>query len=956
MPYRKKALIAAIAACFAASPGAYAQESATAPAAAPSSSGDSAAPAKPAKTGKAEKSQELQGVTVTGIRQSLKQSLDRKRDSDSVSEVVTAEDVGKLPAKNVADTLQRLPGVNISSSSADEGGFDENDRVSLRGTNPSLTQTLVNGHTVGTGDWFVLSQVQTVGRSVSYSLLPSEIVSAVVVQKSSEARLVEGGTAGSVDIITRRPLEFGKPLSAEVSAGGVYADLPGDVDPQFSGLVNWKPNKNFGVMLQGFFEKRDLERNGQEVVGGYNQIAATDHIAVVHPDLAGVYYPNLIGETLFTQKRERKGGLVDVEWKPTQDVTLDLSGFYSKLDADNYNRNYMLWSSKFVPGGAELQSGYSVQNHVLTNATFATPTAADKCDGAQTVLCSNTSYGVYDQISRPGASSESNYLTLDGKWHAAERLTFTGQVGTTHGKGNSPTQDVVELGTGGGAGAGWRMRGTDNVINWNLGGDNSTPSGIRPQDGWIFGANDIHVKDSENWFQGDGTYDIDQGLLSSLQFGARYAQHKRENPFEIGQGPKGTWQNLANYPTTWSQYPSDFAGSLGGSFPGPPWFYSPADLAAFDNKFANRDPILRFNPFDTYSVKENDAAGYLQLNFTGDRWSGNVGVRYVNTRETIGYASTNADPLATSVSGPLLAAPNPAQPYDPVTNPYSAFAGTAGYYQNTYKHSYGNFLPSGNLKFDLTKDLVARAAVSQTMTRPDYSALAGSVSANDLTHQGSGGNPQLRPIVSTNFDTELEWYFAPRGLVSAGLFSMDLQDYVQFGNVNRVFVDQQASNAAGHTVYSNYTISVPTNSHATVHGAELNYIQPILTNFGFAANYTWADGKADGGQAVQGTSKNSYNLSGYYEDNRFNARLSYTYRSEFYAGVTRAANFYQQGIGNLAAAAGVKITDWASLSFDALNLNNPTLRYTVKDPAFGEQPHAFYVNGRQYYFNLNLKF
>src|SRR5512139_2426772 len=92
-------------------------------------------------------------------------------------------------------------------SSACEGGFDESDRVSLRGTNPSLTQTLVNGHTVGTGDWFVLSQVQTVGRSVSYSLLPSEIVSQVVVHKTSEASIVEGGSAGSVDIITRKPLE-----------------------------------------------------------------------------------------------------------------------------------------------------------------------------------------------------------------------------------------------------------------------------------------------------------------------------------------------------------------------------------------------------------------------------------------------------------------------------------------------------------------------------------------------------------------------------------------------------------------------------------------------------------------------------------------------------------------------------------------------------------------------------
>ena len=113
-----------------------------------------------------------------------------------------------MPDKNVADSLARIPGLNTSSAGANEGGFDENDRVSMRGTNPSLTQTLINGHNVAAGDWFVLDQTGTVGRSVSYTLLPSELVSQVVVEKSSSASLMEGGVAGSIDIRTRKPLEF----------------------------------------------------------------------------------------------------------------------------------------------------------------------------------------------------------------------------------------------------------------------------------------------------------------------------------------------------------------------------------------------------------------------------------------------------------------------------------------------------------------------------------------------------------------------------------------------------------------------------------------------------------------------------------------------------------------------------------------------------------------------------
>jgi len=207
----------------------------------------------------------LDEIVVTGLRKSLDVSLEVKRDSTQLTEVITAEDIGKMPDKNVADSLARLPGVTTSAAGANEGGFDENDRVSMRGTNPSLTQTLINGHGVAAGDWFVLDQVQTVGRSVSYTLLPSEIVSKVVVEKSSSASLVEGGVAGSVNIITRKPLDFSKEFTLEASAGAVYAELPSKTDGQYSVLGNFKNDaNNFGVMLQLFSETRHLRRDGVE--------------------------------------------------------------------------------------------------------------------------------------------------------------------------------------------------------------------------------------------------------------------------------------------------------------------------------------------------------------------------------------------------------------------------------------------------------------------------------------------------------------------------------------------------------------------------------------------------------------------------------------------------------------------------------------------------------------------
>jgi iron complex outermembrane receptor protein len=868
---------------------------------------------------------QLGTVTVVGIRDSEAESLNLKKAAASHVEIVTAEDIGKLPAKNVADTLQRLPGVNISSSSAAEGGFDENDRVSLRGTNPSLTQTLVNGHTIGTGDWFVLSQVANVGRSVSYSLYPSEIVDRVVVHKTSQAKLVEGGTAGSVNIITRRPLQFADPFTAEANIGAVYSDLPGETKPQFDALLNWKNDAGTaGILFQAFYEKRGLRRDGQEVVGGFLPIAADAPVVATNPDLAGVLYPNLIGSTLFEQTRERKGGVLDIQVKPTDNLTLGLNAFYSKLKADNFNRNYMMWASSALANGGVLTPG-SIDNNVVTSGSISGGTGA---------------YGVYDQISRPGAQSESKYLTLDADWRVTDHLTLKGQVGTTRGTGSSPTQDVMELGTAAGAGASWDMRGLDKPINWTLGGDNSSTSGIRPDMGWIFGGQGIKVKDKEDWAQFDGELAFDDGAISSLQFGARYAKHTRQNPSEIAQGPDfaTNWTDPAAYPTNVQHYPGDFGSSLGGSFPGPIWYWTPGQLAAIDDAFANRDPVSRFYFNDVYKVEEKDSAAYLQLNFQSGIASGNVGVRYVKTKENIGYTSTAPDAEATTVTGPITG---------------SAFG---DYYWNTYQTSYDKFLPSANLKFALTDDVLLRFAASQTMTRPDYSALAGYVSADDLTHTGSGGNPKLKPLVSSNFDAALEWYFSPRGLVSAGVYAMNLKDYVNFGNEVRTFKDMQASQAAGQDVFNDYLISVPHNVDGKVRGVELNYIQPIGDNFGVQANYTYADAHATGDVPLQGTSKNTYNVSGYFENKRFNARVSYTYRSEFYAGVSRTDTYFQQGIGNLAVSLGYKVNDWMTIALDAMNLNNPKLKYYTQNAAYGKQPYAFYVNGRQYYLNLRFKF
>jgi iron complex outermembrane recepter protein len=870
----------------------------------------------------------LDEIVVTGIRKSMEASIDAKRASVEVIDVVTAEDIGKMPDKNVADSLSRIPGITTSSAGANEGGFDENDRVSMRGTNPSLTQTLINGHNVSSGDWFVLDQTGTVGRSVSYTLLPSEIVSKVVVQKSSSASLVEGGVAGSIDIITRKPLDFAKPFTLEASAGAVYATLPSKTDGQYSGLANYKNDAdNFGVMLQVFSESRHLRRDGSEVLG-YDTIAPGSKIALSNPDLSGVQYPTDIGAALFEQKRERNGGLLDVEFKPFDDLTLDLSGFASKLTASNYNRNYLLWSTHFVGagGGQAPLPGYTVQNNTLTSASFA-PVAG-------------TAYGVYDQISRPDETATAHFINLDTNWNTTESLSFLGQVGYSWGDGKTPQQNVSETNPGIGSGASYSLNGLNGAPSYNLGATNNTtptPGGVPVAFGWIFGDQNVDVRDTERWAKIDGDYKIHDETWTDLKFGVRWEKHDRTSNNVIGQGPTTAGQSTSAYPSGYSNYPSNF-DTFGGGLPTDIWYWSPAQLAAYNNSTnVNRNPATRLDWNSMFEVYEKDTAAYLQADFKGAIWAANVGVRYVRTQEDVlTYTGVPAGTIGSTYSD------------------FGTFIGVPT------SHSYNDVLPSANLKIDVMPDLVARFAAAETMTRADYSALAGFTTlsppgAVGEFGSGSGGNPDLKPIRSTNLDAGLEWYFAKRSLLSATLFYMELRNYVSYGTEQKDYLT--FSDAFPKGSYLPYLVTVPVNAKGRVEGTEIAYQQAFTDNFGFIGNYTYADGRqtslvTTGDARLVGTSKDTYNLQGYFENKMFSARVAYTYRSAFYSGLDRNTAFTQDKIGTLSASLGYNITENLSLTLDGQNLNNPTLKYY----ALGEyQPRAFYKNGSQYYLNVRFK-
>ncbi|MBV9346335.1 MAG: TonB-dependent receptor, partial [Gammaproteobacteria bacterium] len=602
-----------------------------------------------------------------------------------------------------------------------------------------------------------------------------------------------------------------------------------------------------------------------------------------------------------------------------------------------------------------------IVNNTLTNASFA---------GVKGGL-----YGVYDQISRPDESADTDFINLDGNFVLTSQLKLDGQLGISHGHGRSPTQNVSETNPGTGAGGFWTLHGTTYGPDFGLPGVNYAqpfPPG-NPQAltfGWIFGAQNVDTYDKETWAKLDATFSsADSGAWRDLKFGARYAKHDRNSLGSIAQGPtfagppNGGGVDPLNYPMSYSNYPSSFT-TFGGNIPTGIWYWTPGQLALYDGPgMVQRDPIKRAYPPYWFGLSESNAAGYVQADFKGEQWAFNAGLRYVRTKEdTVQYIQ----PCAAFPGG--FCPPN-----TPGLITGSLFGDFAAV---PTSQTYNDLLPSANFRWEFTKEIIGRLAAAETMTLPDYSALSSSTSLSPPANvtcpggvpcigSGTASNPFLKPIRSNNFDAGLEWYFAPRSLLSATLFYMDLRNYVGYGTERLNYLTYGVKPTPTVGILVPYDLAVPVNTQGRAQGIELTYEQ-AFGNFGVEANYTYTDAKQTEfppplpGQPVAaqdtrlvGASKDTFNLSGYYENAHFSARVSYNYRSAFYSGLDRSTAFSQAGIGTLAASLAWIVTDNFSVNLDGQNLNDPTLKYYALNT---DQPRAFYKNGRQYYLTVRAKF
>ncbi len=957
----------------------------------------------------AAKKQAMDAVVVTGIRASLEKSLDVKRDATANVEVISAEDVGKMPDKNLADSLQRLAGVAVRTD------YDEAEKVSIRGTNPDMSLILFNGHTVSGGDWYVADQGSS-SRSTSLSLMPSSVLNQAQVYKSSQANIVDGGLAGTINVTTRRPLDEKKGLGGVVSAGAVYSDLPKKWSHQFNATANWKNEADtLGYIVQGFAEKRFMRRDsvsrlaygvnsGWDVLNTATMLGITDAslagTGLRAADLNGVRMPGSLSSEFVESVRDRQGGMLAIQAKLSNNFDVTMTSFYSEMNANNYGRltagaNYsMLLGYGEVLGGTTANSSNgrrvyaSIRNPVIINTTSNYGFPLRVLQSAEIYFPPGTTpqyIGNSEGFYRDGAQASSGFIDVDARWRVTDDLLIKGLYSTTRGVGTTKLDQGATFARYG-LGVAYSLGNVQDApfvryigAGTNQPGLNADGSGYRLVS---LGAAGVKTVDKEQSLALDGTYTLQKLHLTTIEFGYRFADHDRDL---TRWAPARRASAVPTPPGIgYVNYPGDFGAGLGGNgWDNTGFFLTPEAMRAFiASQFKPTTDAYERRVAGEIDMRERQTATFVMGNFEFDNLTGNVGLRMVETKINANIvAPLRAGVCARIEPGttptPCVAFPNAINTagdgstyYDGVAwNPNS---GTI-YYKTPTERVFRDALPSLNVRYEFAKGLIARFGASKTIGRQNYNVLGSGFAAPSCTASGcnvTGPNPNLKPLYAKNLDASLAWYFARRSIAAINVFSSKISGYTKTG-ANPLGTTIDLVDPADNVTKS-FQINSSSQQGAKIDGVELIYEQPIAWGFGMTSNISRAKTKVDDGRPMTGASEKAANLGIYFEDDKLSTRLVYNYRGRYVSSSTAPApTANSQSTSTILGVVQPVALTWAApvsnvsfslnydmskelrLSFDATNLLNPTrAQYRYSE----DEQQKLDVSGRQYYVTARYRF
>ena len=952
-----------------------------------------------------EPSTEVDEVIVTGFRASLGAALDIKRNETGFVDAIVAEDIADFPDLNLAEAIQRIPGIAIDRDAG------EGRSITVRGLSADFTRTRINGMeaqaTTGGTD---SSGGANRGRGFDFNVFASELFNSIKVRKTAAAETEEGSLGATIDLQAARPFDY-QGFTAAASVQGGYNDLSETWNPRGAVLLsNTFGDGVFGALFSAAYSERDLFEEGFSSVrwanavgsgssGGFcsplgvtpqnpsNNTAAGSTAAncsTGNPRPANtpgnlsayntanqetVFIPRLPRYGRLTHHQERTGITGAFQFRPSDATTATLDVLYSKLKSTR--QEDFLESLSFSRNAA---AGGQTQIHVL-----------------DAVVDNNML--VYGRFNNVDVRSESRFdelntqftqvsFTLDHQF--TDRLSGKFYAGRATSDYTNPVQTTVTLDRQNVQGYSFDFRGNPETPVIDYGFDVANPANWAWRD-ISLGSSVAALPRSEirlrpngvdtvfETLQGDLAFEVNdwltiKGGVNYKTFSSDSYEFRRTNETEVPALPGGT--TLADITSLVTGFGSglNYGGDTSWVIPNLP------AIASLLNIYCNCDTGVPGGNYSLTSItngnarggnrfiEEEDLAYYLQADFNtllGDMpLRGNIGVRQVSTKlYAEGYSSTGGGTLVFGVN------------------------------------EYDDTLPSLNLSLEPVEDVLIRFGAAKVMARPQINnSLSGanylvpttSLNATGPNFTATIGNVNLEPFRATTYDFGIEWYFGEDSLLSFAYFYKDIDSYIQVIRQDLEYQQLTAQNpsafapgfcsgACSPTTIFALTSAVNTDG-GPLKGFEISFQQPFtflpgpLSNFGVQLNYTKVESEIDYCDDALCTtvvtadlaslSPVSYNGTLYYEDDRFSARVSAAFREEYLQNVPGRNNNDLEGkmdTFNVDASASYKLTDQVTLTFEGLNLTDEENHQWVGDDS-RQSTSVYHHTGRQYYFGARYRF
>jgi iron complex outermembrane receptor protein len=920
----------------------------------------------------------IEVIEVRGILASSAANLAIKRLSNSTVDAITAEDIGKFPDKNIADSLQRVPGVVITRN----GG--EGDSVSIRGLSPDFTFTQLNGN-------FIASSPGRPSRSFSYALLPSTMIERVEVYKSSEARLDEGGIGGTVLLHTRKPLGMEK-NSGIFNVETTYADVSDKYEPQFSGIYSWKNDaEDFGLLV-GYTQQDRTNRAQTSRVNIVNQNFSYQERVdgqVVEGGAVGFAPQSMVQEVL-EEDRNRTGIQVTSQWQLTERLelgfnyfgfTLEQNSILNQLEYPEWHNNSRYWTDVRVDAEAEWVTGIDYSNGVSGNEqVFDIPR-------------------INGEYTREESTSDTFDFYAEYEW---DNFSAKLSVGHTEAEGG-PSQKYR---------AAYYPKEASTYYGYDLSGQQLTtymdPEMFNNLQAGIGGEPDAGATDSsfvtgtqeEDYAQVDVQYTADYGIVETLHFGVKYRKgqiHRDtrntfylDKAFDIAAAEAGNGISLDDdysrnggvpiITDVLADAPLDNLSDVINTnlFPAVNWNKYEQEL---NNNFVR---YTRKEPNFIYEVEEEILSAYIQADYKFNDLRGNFGLRFVDTQTT----SLATDKVVYRLDYK-----------DADGNEFSEEQGRPeDFILNEKVNDKTHVLPSFNIVWDMNENWVLRGAAAKVMSRPDYEDLGDFQTLTYTSSEysadrsletafdpikdaegwvGSGGNSNLKSIESTQLDLSLEYYYGVGSGASIAVFKKDVDNFVVPLTLDvtrslpvRNFTVETAGNLSVSAGGDNFLVrdyrtnANGTNAEST--GIEVSWQHFFDNGFGFYANYTYNDtnqadveqnGTKVGESPLIGSSDYQANISVFYEDDLFSVRASVNRKGPTVGSYVPSweTNFYTDTYDQVDVNASYNVMENLVLSASVVNLTESESYVHLGN----DTENRFISNGysgRRFYAGLTYRF